>query len=230
MNPAKILLFDIETTNLAADFAQLLCVGYKWWGQKTVHCPRIDRSRPNFRKAEKALLQDFLAVYETADVIVSYNGKMFDVPFLQAKALEHGLGVLPNPSHVDLYWTAKHGLRISRKSLQNLAYYLGVPHEKTPVEGRIWVDAMMGVPKALNYIVAHCKADVLVLEDVYKIMRPLVRQHPRVMGPLLGCCRFCGSQHLQRRGRYINKAKSEFQRVRCMDCQGWDSRRAAVLA
>lgn len=230
MKPARILLFDIETTNLAADFAQLLCVGHKWLGQKKVTCPRIDRSQRNFRTAEKQLLKDFLAVYETADVVVTYNGKMFDVPFLQAKALEHRLPPMPNPSHVDLYWTAKHNLRISRKSLQNLAYYLGVKHEKTPVEGRIWVDAMMGVPSALNYIVKHCKADVLVLEDVYDRLRPYVRQHPRIMASHLGHCRYCGSTHLQSRGRYITRMKSDYKRVQCQGCGGWDSRRSTVIA
>lgn len=221
-NDSKILFFDIETTNLKADFGFLLCIGWKWLGTKTVYVPFITHSANTFRAEEKKLLKEFLEAFEEADVVVSYYGKGFDVPYLQAKSLEYNLGPLPNPSHVDLYWTIKHNLAISRKSLQNAAYYLGLSNEKTPVEGRIWVDAMAGSKKAMRYIVSHCKSDVLILEELYLRVRGLVRTHPRVNG--WGPCRSCGSKHLQSRGRYVTKCKLPRRRIRCMDCGQWEDR------
>lgn len=221
MRPARVLLFDIETTNLAADFAVLLCVGYKWLGEKKVYCPAIDFSTGNHIRAEKALLKAFMPVLEEADVLVTYNGKRFDVPFLQAKALEHGYNALPNTSHVDLYWTVKHAMRISRKSLQNAGYFLGLSNEKTPVEGKIWVKAMLGDAGALRYIVKHCKADVRVLEELYYRLRSLVRGHPRVNG---NACKACGSSNIHGRGRYVTKLKGAQWRTICQDCGTWEAR------
>jgi uncharacterized protein YprB with RNaseH-like and TPR domain len=216
---ARILFFDLETTNLVADFGRLLCIGYKWSDRKSVKVPAAPAGI-DYVAAEKRLVRDFLKVYKSADIICTYNGKRFDVPYLQAKALEHGFGVLPSVPHVDLYYTVKHGLRISRKSLQNAAYYLGLTNEKSPVEGRIWVAAMMGQRKALKYIVDHCRADVLVLEELYHKIKGLVRQHPYVKG--YGPCRFCGSTNLQSRGPIKTKYKGEHRRVWCKDCLNWD--------
>lgn len=226
MKPARVLLFDIETSNLAADFGVLLCVGYKWLGESRVYCPKIDFTTKNHRNAEKALFEAFLPAYEEADILVSYNGKRFDVPFLQAKALEYGYNALPNTSHVDLYWTVKHSMRISRKSLQNAGYFLGLSNEKTPVEGKIWTRATLGDPKALKYIVDHCKSDVLVLEELYMRLRSLVRGHPRVAG---NACKACGSPEIQNRGRYVTKLKGTMWRTMCTNCGSWEARPLADL-
>ena len=222
-NEARILLWDIESTGLYLDFARLLCIGYKWYGEKKVHIPKIELPESgSWDKAEKQLVKDFMEVYEQADILVTYNGKRFDVPAVQAKALHYGLGVLPNTPHVDLYYTAKSNLKISRKSLQNVGFFLGLNQEKTPVNGKLWLEAQSGNKKALKDIVDHCRADVLMLEEAYTVMRPLVRTHPRVDG--YGPCRVCGSRKLQRRGPYITKTKNNAQRVQCQECGSWDTR------
>lgn len=221
----KILCFDLETTNLKADFGYLLAIGYKFIGDKKATVLKIDHKGNdprNFRRAEKKLLQDFLRVYLQADVVVTYNGKRFDVPYLNAKYLEYKLGILPNLPHVDHYWTVKNNLGISRKSLQNAAYYLSLSHEKTPVEGRIWVDAMMGDQKALKYIVDHCRADVDLLEELHFTIRGLVRMHPRING--YGACKYCGEHKLGSRGTAITTLKKVKYRFQCKGCGGWDTR------
>lgn len=224
MESSRVMLFDLETTNLKADFGYLLAVGYKFLGEKkpTVLSIKHTNGVTKFRSAEKALVKAFREVYLSADVIVTYNGKRFDVPYLNAKMLEYDLGILPNLPHVDHYWTVKNNLGISRKSLQNAAYYLKLSAEKTPVEGRIWVDAMMGDRKALKYIVDHCAADVDILEELHYKIRGLVRMHPRVNG--YGPCKYCGERRLQRRGPAVTTAKRTQYRFQCMACGGWDTR------
>lgn len=176
----------------------------------------------SWNKAEKQLVKDFIAVLEQADAIVTYNGKRYDWPALQAKALHYGLGALPNIPHIDLYYTVKSNMKISRKSLQNAAYFLNLSNEKTPVVGNLWLEAQSGNKKALAEIVRHCRADVLILEELYLKIRPLVRTHPRVNG--YGPCRFCGSKDLISRGTYITKTKNPQRRIQCKDCAGWDLR------
>jgi hypothetical protein len=173
-------------------------------------------------------VRDFLRVYESADMTVAYNGILFDRPYLLAKCLEHKLPIPPNVPMQDPYFCVKANLRISRKSLQNTAYFLKLGNEKTPVEGKIWKKAGAGDAKSIKYIVDHCVADVLVLEELYVYLRPLMRTHWR-LGGTLGQCRFCSSFKLQSRGTLMTKNKGEVRRVQCMECGGWDQRTAKEI-
>ncbi len=223
---ARILFYDIESTGLQADFGTLLAVGYKWAGDKYVYIPAIT-DYPTFDADptdDKRLVADFIEVMKTADMVVTYNGKRFDQPYLYAKCLEHKIEIPPNIPHVDLYQTVRHNMKISRKSLQNVGYHLSLSAEKTPVEGRIWKRASAGHRPSIKYIVDHCAADVELLEEAYHRLKPLVRQHPRV--GLLAACRYCGSHNLQRRGRYLAVVAGPKVRIRCSDCGGWESRPA----
>ncbi len=112
--------------------------------------------------------------------------------------------------------------------MQNTAYFLKLSNEKTPVEGRIWKRAAVGHRPSLKYIVTHCKADVLVLEELYLYLRPLMRTHFRLSDDL-GHCRFCNSKKIQSRGKAITKAKGLQRRVQCMKCAGWDTRTFAEV-
>ena len=225
----KILIWDIETSNLNADFGTLLAIGYKWLGDKKTTVlsitdyPQFARDHTNDRQ----LVKDFLKVYVTADMTVAFNGTLFDRPYLLAKCLEHKLPIPPNIPLQDPYFTSK-SLRISRKSLQNVAYYVRLSQEKTPVEGRIWRRAGAGHKPSIDYIVRHCRKDVAVLEELYIYLRPLMRTHWR-LGGTLGQCRFCSSERIQSRGQAMTKNKGEVKRIQCQDCGGWDQRTLAEL-
>lgn len=222
MSNAKILIFDLECTSLKADFGTIITIGWKWLDDPEVHVwsgsPRSDR----------ALVRRFLPVWNQADVIVAYNGIRFDRPYFYAKLLEHGFEIPPNTPFVDPYFAAKSNLGISRKSLDNVARFLQLDVQKTPVDGRIWKQATHGSPaersQALTYIAEHCRLDVLVLEAVYLRLRPLMRTHPRVGE--LGACRHCGGKRLVRRGWRPAVAGGKFKRlvVQCKKCSAYEIR------
>ncbi|MDE2098147.1 MAG: ribonuclease H-like domain-containing protein [Patescibacteria group bacterium] len=224
MKPARVLFWDLETTSLKADFGFVLAAGFKFLGEKKVTVLSIgDFHSGNFRAREKALVQKFVDVLSSADISVTHNGQRYDHPWINAKCLEHGIPLPPPIPQVDTLQIArKHLKAVSRKRLDTLSYYLGTSEEKTPVEGKIWVDAAIGDRKALKYIIDHCRADVLVLEEVYLRLRPLLLGHPRVAG--WGPCRHCGSERLQRRGQAYSSAKGPQARVQCQDCGGWENR------
>jgi DNA polymerase elongation subunit (family B) len=224
LRQAKILFWDLETTSLKSDFGFILAAGYKFLGEKKVTVLSIgDFHAGNFRAREKALIEKFIKVLSSADISVTHNGQRYDHPWINAKCLEHHIPLPPPIPQVDTLRIArKHLCSVSRKRLDTLSYYLGTSNEKTPVEGRIWVDAAIGNRKALKYIVDHCRADVLVLEEVYLKLRPLLIGHPRVSG--YGPCRHCGSESLQRRGLAYSSVKGPQMRVQCQDCGGWENR------
>lgn len=225
LNDAKILLWDIEATGLVADFSTILCIGWKWLHEDKVNLLTID-SYKEFEKDktnDKPLIKDFLKIYNEADIQVTYNGTRYDVPMILSKTLEHGLEVPPNVPACDLYFTIKSNFKLSRKSLQNVGYYLDLSEEKTPVEGKIWRKAATGDKKSLQYIYTHCRQDVMVLQDLYLKVRPLIRRHPRV-GKIQECAS-CGSTRLHRRGRALDTiAKKDRYRYQCQDCFHWSTR------
>lgn len=225
MEQAKTLLWDLETTSLKADFGFIVAVGYKWLGEKKTHVLTIgDFDAKNFRQREKALVKKFAGILASADISITHNGQRYDHPWMNAKMLEYRLGVLPPIPQVDTLQIARKHLRaVSRKRLDTLAYYLGTREEKSPVEGRIWVDAAVGSKSALRYIVTHVRKDVEVLEEVYMLLRPLLLGHPRVSGYGLEC-RYCGFAPVQRRGYGYSSTKGRQIQVWCPSCGGWEKR------
>lgn len=221
---ARILVWDLETSDLRSDWGFTICGGFKWLGEKEVYCPSIldyegwEQDPTNDRK----LIRDLHKVLTQADMIVTFYGKGFDLKWMNSKCLEYGLPVLPNSPHVDLYFVARSNLNLSRKSLDNIGRYLNLPKKKFHVAGSIWKQARIGRPEAIKKVIEHCKADVLMTEKLYYRLRPLVRQHPRVEG--WAPCRACGSNKLQRRGYAMTATKGRRIRVQCTACSAWETR------
>ncbi len=221
---AKILLWDIESTGLKGDFATILCIGYKWYGEEKVHVISITDYKEKFEADptnDGPLIKDFMKVFAEADMSITYFGIGFDRKMFYTKLLEHSLPLPANIPMVDLFFTVKSNTSLSRKSLDNVAHFLRCATQKTKVDGRIWKKAMAGHRGSIKYIIDHCEKDVIVLEEVYERLRPLVRTHPRVAA--LGDCRYCGSTRLQRRGFALTVLKGKQQRLVCKDCGGWDT-------
>ena len=103
------------------------------------------------------------------DRVVTQYGKFFDLPFLMTRALNLGLDFPPH-KHLwqsDTYIIAKQKLCVSSRRLENLARFLNVKTEKTPITSEHWLGALMGKKKSLEYILDHCCRDVKMRERVY---------------------------------------------------------------
>ncbi len=226
---AKIILFDIEATNLDADFGTTLAFGWKEYGKGKAQVislldfnDRCKSCRKVDTKDDVALLGEVYEILADADMWVTWYGIKYDVPFLNTRMLEAGFSPLPNIPHVDLWFTARHHLKLSSNRLANVQDFLQLKDSKTPLTRRVWREAEAGDAKSQEYIVDHCLKDVKVLEGAYERLRPYVRTHPRVAG--FGPCRACGSKRMQKRGIAITKLKNEKQRVQCQACGAWDTR------
>ena len=216
----KILALDCETSHLRADFGTLLCWGYKWVGEKRISVPSLLDFPGKSPIDDRALLKEAHRVMSGADAYLTYYGKGFDLPFLQAKFLEYGMPMLPPVPHIDIYFTVKSNLSLSRKSLANVSEFLNLKAKKTPVAGRIWKRAMVGDRGAMRYIVSHCRADIALLEEAYYRLRPLIRLHPR-RGP--DGCRTCGGHVIRDKIRYSAAGVMKVQYV-CTKCGSYETR------
>lgn len=226
---ARILLWDLETSNLNANFGFIICASYKWHGERDVHTIRIDdypihRTDPT---NDYHVVKELSAVLAQADVQVTWYGLRFDYPYLQSRLLFHGLPVLPPIPHVDGWRIAKYKLKLNSNRLASAAAFLGCGH-KTELSPPQWIKAMAGNREAIDYVVTHCIQDVRVLQRVYGKIRQVADTHPNVN---LACpnrrghaphCPTCGSTDMQHRGWHIAKVVKK-KRYSCKACGTWSS-------
>lgn len=231
---AKILLWDIETSNLKGDIGFMFCAAYRWYGEKKTHLISV-RQYKSFKKDptnDRAAVMALAQVLTEADMWVGQYSTRFDVKFLQTRMLEHGLGALPPRPHVDTWEWARRKLALHSNRLDSIAKHVsGGVSRKTKIDWGLWKKAGAGNAQALRYIEAHCVADIDDLQTAYEGIRPLITTHPNISilesGSTSGCPA-CASDHLQKRGIRINRT-SVVQQYACMSCGAWSHGKAVTI-
>lgn len=224
---AKIVSFDIETSHLEADFGRVLNFAWKEVGKPARLVNICDYEV--FEETpwnDKPIVMDAYRALMDADVIVSFYGKLFDEPYLNARGLYHKLELPMLPPHVDLYFTARRVLKISSRGMGNVADQLRLSDRKLYVPHDVWVRATAGSARDIRALGERCKSDVRILEEAYLRLRGSIRGHPSVSG-IVGPCRYCGGTKLQRRGYHLTTLAKK-QRVQCQSCGAWDTRKIDV--
>lgn len=226
----NILSWDLETAALNADYGIILCAGSKVVGKgKPEVISLLQYTGKTILDKERKLLIDFSETLMEADCWLTWFGTWFDVPFVQSRLLYHGLPTLPPQfPHIDGWKTAKKRLRLRNNRLRTVQEFLGLEQEKDAVLGPIWIKALAGDHQAFNYIVEHCRKDVVVLEQAYERLRPLLVDHPAksLLDPHAQCP-VCGSAKLQKRGFHLTRTR-KYQRFCCQQCGSWSKANHAV--
>ena len=101
-DPAGALFVDAETTGLSGGMVFLL--GLMRIGGGDV---RITQVFARDYREEPALLSRWIGALEAAGLLVSFNGKSFDLPMLRDRLAFHGLESPPEPPHLDLLHHAR---------------------------------------------------------------------------------------------------------------------------
>lgn len=226
---AKIVLWDLETTNLKGNYGYILCGATKLVGEKQIKCWSIADSSTfsddptNDKEICKAILESL----EDADMWVAHFGKWFDRPMMNTRLLGHGLPPLPPIPLIDTWKIAKDNLRLNSNRLATIAAWAGL-EEKTPLSGPIWIKAMAGHRPSIKYVIKHCKQDVVVLEQVYEKIKCLSTTHPNVnlVDGRENSCPICGEANLHKRGFQWARTR-RYQRYQCQKCGGWSRASAA---
>lgn len=186
----RIAFTDGEMSNLQADFGQLLCAcvveckaltpkqvkaGVKPWTNLRTFQLHDYRSK---RWDDKGLAIDWRDALEEYDLIISWNGIKFDLPYLNTRLRRWGARELRSPKHKDLMYTARFKLRLASASLDSVSTFLGIHDKygiaKTRMEPERWTMAMGGHEASFRYIVTHCQLDVKVLAAVWQETKHLV--------------------------------------------------------
>lgn len=173
LNNKKIVFFDLETFDLAADFGLIMVGCIKERGN-----PDIVTFSAHGDRDEKECIVAIRDELEKADYVSTYYGTGFDLPYLNTRLLLNGERPLHQIRHVDVYYTARFKLKLNRNRLQNLeeAFFGDEDGEelKTRIKPGIWRRALQGSQADLDYIIHHCKNDVILLENVFDKLKGFI--------------------------------------------------------
>lgn len=225
----KILYYDIETSDLKADWGELLMIGYKWAGDKDARvktiCDFPGWENRSVDLRDKPLVEFFRSLIEQADVIVGHYSTRFDLRFINTRALIHGLNPMPVVPHVDTWKAARNNLAIGGNGMANIADTLRCDEQKGKVDKRTWRKARAHEKPAINKIAAYCKQDVRTQEAITKKLLPFCKEMPNMqllMPSEERICPRCGSTHVHLHGQRISKSVI-YDRYYCRGC-GWTGR------
>ena len=237
---SRILLFDLENTPL---------LGYAWstyqtdiihvvepqrvmcWAAKWLGAPKSSiEFRSTFHDGRKAMLKRIAELLDEADAVVSYNGARHDTPHILTEFLREYVDI-PSPyREIDLYKVTRGRLKLPNNRLQTALHEFELG-SKVKHEGfGLWLKCMAGDEAAWGRMRRYNLGDVLELEKLYMLYRPIIPQsmHPNEN---LYCdghvCPICGSSKIHRRG-YTPTTVSLFPRFHCQSCGKWSRGKTAV--
>jgi uncharacterized protein YprB with RNaseH-like and TPR domain len=151
---SRVLYLDIETTGLRGGYDDVTCIGTYDGSRVRAYVQGHD-------------LDEFGAQLERADLLVTYNGACFDIPFLKAAFPRLDLD---RPRHIDLRYPLRRlGLTGGLKGIEP---QMGVARHES-VEGvdgytavLLWRAHQAGHPRALETLIRYCLEDVVNLEPL----------------------------------------------------------------
>ena len=233
--PAKILYFDIETTDFKADFGEMICMGYRWHHEDEYKIVKINDfdgwDELEVENRDRYLVERVADIIAEADVLVGHYSKRFDHRFIQTRCLMHGLKVIPDPPHIDTWQIAKYQCAFTRNSMKVMADRLDCDDTKSHVNWRIWRRLKAHDEEAIETISTYCIQDVRTQYAMTQKLLPLAKHMPNMnilTGEVNYRCPGCGSDNVQRRGFHTTKI-NKFQRFQCQECGKWSRGRKTVL-
>jgi DNA polymerase elongation subunit (family B) len=224
---SKILLWDLETSNLSANIGHILMVAAKWLGEKKFALSmRIDDTKgfgktPESFSNDKAMVEGLVKLLNECDASVAHYGERFDKRFLITRALRHGVQPPAPTKLVDTWRVSRSNLALTSNRLATICEALDTPHKKGKLDFSVWQLAVFGHKPSLEAMQKYNRLDVLALEDAYIKLLPLIGDHPNCSGKH-GTCNACGSEKLQQRGYRLTKV-FRIVRLQCQNCGNWMS-------
>ncbi len=175
-------VLDIETTGLWADFGYVLVAVIKNVSTGEYDIFRLDecknyknldlRADPRFwKRVDQEILKGIVEAYKKYDIIIHFNGRNFDIKFLNTRLTKNRLTILPQMKQLDIFQIAKHRMRLRSKKLDALKEFLEIDEAEKGHKWEYWQMAANGQKAGFDYVVDHCKRDVDRLGEVAKRMK-----------------------------------------------------------
>jgi len=174
----KFVCVDLETTNLNANVGHILTACSLPLESDTVDIFRLDdRKYRGKKKYDDSKLTAALKEYlEDCFGWITWNGKMFDVPFLNSRLLLTGQKPVYRRMHIDLmYYARRPNLKVTSSRLAAIAVAFKLKEQKDEFDYEPWQAAEHLEKWGMDYVVEHCIKDVKVLKEAFPVLQQFIR-------------------------------------------------------
>ena len=169
------IVFDIETTGFHRVYTSVYLIGYIKKFEDGYYLVQHFAETP---KEEPQIIMDFFNSLSQIDLLISFNGDAFDIPYLNARAEYYGIpSPLKDIESFDIYRKIKasnHILNLQNYKLKTIEEYLGIYREDI-YSGKDLINMYKTYIinedfKLLNIMLLHNKEDLIGLMDIAKIL------------------------------------------------------------
>lgn len=233
----KILVFDIETSFITGAIWQIgkqhvnksqilddwfiLSYAAKWLYEEEVF-GGVLTSKEALQRDDKRLAQELYKLFDSADILISYNGNMFDIPRVNTRLLINGIQPPSSYKSIDVYQTISRNFSFTSKSMDYVNYQLNLERKKeTDID--LWKRSVAGDEDALKELNLYNLQDVVVLQEQYLAVRPWIKSHPNVAlwyDSKEVVCPYCGSADLAYIDHSYSTPSGLYRGFRCNHCHG----------
>ena len=180
------------------------------------------------------IVRKVVEAVNSCDLMVTFNGKRFDVKLLNTRALFWGLPPVKQPKHIDLFEQSKRVFKFPSNSMQNVSLYLG-EHGKLETSGsHLWERCAEWwnreeCDKALQDMLIYGNQDIIATRDLYKRFQGWMKGVPNlgtitneISGNNTLRCIHCGSDDIFHMNDVTYTSVSSFDLYRCAveTCRG----------
>lgn len=222
-------LFGNDSTALSqlVQPQEMMCASWKWYGEDLTHfmvTPAYADRAPKRITTEDT--QALWEAFDEADMLITYNGKKFDIPRVNTLFVETGCAPPAPYAHVDLYQAVKRTFGFPSNKLDYITKRL-LGYGKTSHQGHdLWVQCMAGDISAWHLMEEYNRQDVQITEDLYTRILPWIPGHPNVLlydeNPGQLSCPTCGGRIHRRGERQL--ATGIYERYQCTECFAWSKK------
>ncbi len=171
--PEDLLFMDTETCGLAGTMIFLVGVMFHQAGELI-----FEQHLARDYSEEPGILAAFTRRYDAAEVLVTFNGKSFDLTQIRDRSAFHGLtGAWAEPPHLDLLHECRRRWKgqLKRFTLQNLERHFCGRHRTGDIPGAAIPDAYHDFVRTadarqLRDILTHNLLDLLTMAQLVTIL------------------------------------------------------------
>ena len=231
----KMLILDIETApilghvwslwkqNVGLNQIQndwyILSWAAKWYGSDEIMYE--DQSKVKNIENDSKLLKNIWKLLDEADIVITQNGKSFDIPKLNARFIMNGMGPTSSFRNIDTLLIAKRHFRFTSNKLEYMTdklctKYKKLKHKKFPGHS-LWTACMRGDPEAWKEMKEYNVHDILSLEELYE---KLIVWDDGINFTVYfdeDVCSCGATDSFKKNGFYFTNA-SKFQKYKCTEC------------
>jgi DNA polymerase elongation subunit (family B) len=165
------------------------------------------------------MLSRLWALLDEADIVVSWNGDSFDLPWIRGELATAGYTPPSAFISVDLIKTAR-SFRLDSNRLDDVAQLYGRGSKMDTGGIDLWKACLAGDRKAWDKMRRYNRRDVILTERLLDDLWPWIKNLPH-RGQWTRdreCCPSCGSTDLTLVGITYTKTL-EYPKLRCDDCE-----------